>query len=243
MASNEPRSSGRAGAHRALRDVAFERIRDLIVTASIAPGERLIEAALGQRLGMSRNPVRESLKLLEREGFVTISAYRGAVVSQIGRKEAMDIFEIRELLDSFAAAQAARKFTPADLEHLRGVLAAGARALAKGDFARLASDNGRFHAKVHAMSGNVELIRSLERLRLKVGWMFAGYASTRGESAWVEHQALVDAIAAGDAEGAAECSRQHIAGSRVAYLHLLDHREAIREDGADAASVMSAAAT
>ena len=62
------------------------------------------------------------------------------------------------------------------------------------------------------MSGNVELIRSLEGLRLKVGWMFAGYAAT-GESSWVEHQALVDAISRGDADGAAEISRQHIAGS------------------------------
>ena len=148
--------------HRALRDVAFERTRDLIVTGEIAPGERLIEEALGQRLGMSRNPVRESLKILEREGFVTISPFRGAVVSQIGHKEAMDIFEIRELLDSFAAAQAARKYTAADLRQLRSILSAGAKALAKGDIAKLSADNGRFHSKVHEMSGNVELIRSLE---------------------------------------------------------------------------------
>ena len=71
-------SSGKVtSTHRALRDVAFERTRDLIVTGEVAPGERLIEEALGQRLGMSRNPVRESLKILEREGFVTISPFRG----------------------------------------------------------------------------------------------------------------------------------------------------------------------
>jgi DNA-binding GntR family transcriptional regulator len=235
-------SSGKAtSTHRALRDVAFERTRDLIVTGEVAPGERLIEEALGQRLGMSRNPVRESLKILEREGFVTISPFRGAVVSQIGHKEAMDIFEIRELLDSFAAAQAARKYTAADLRQLRGILSAGAKALAKGDIAKLSADNGRFHSKVHAMSGNVELIRSLERLRLKVGWMFAGYAATRGESSWVEHQALVDAISRGDADGAAEISRQHIAGSRVAYLNLLEQRPAMVEDDNGDASLISAA--
>jgi len=232
-----------ASTHRALRDVAFERTRDLIVTGEIAPGERLIEEALGQRLGMSRNPVRESLKILEREGFVTISPFRGAVVSQIDHKEAMDIFEIRELLDSFAAAQAARKYTAADLKQLHSILSAGARALAKGNIAKLSADNGRFHAKVHEMSGNVELIRSLEGLRLKVGWMFAGYAATRGESSWVEHQALVDAISRGDADEAAEISRQHVAGSRIAYLNLLEEREALAEVDAGDASLISATAT
>jgi DNA-binding GntR family transcriptional regulator len=221
MARKELMPKVRSGSHVALRDVALERIRDLIVSGSIAPGERLVEEALGQRLGMSRNPVRESLKILEREGFVTISPYRGAVVSQIGRKEAMDIFEIRELLDSFAAAQAARMVTEADLEQLQSILSAGTRALAEGDFAELAAHNGRFHAKVHAMSGNAELIHSLERLRLKVAWMFAGYAPTRGEAAWNEHAALVDAIANGDAERAAESSKLHVARSRTAYLDLL----------------------
>jgi DNA-binding GntR family transcriptional regulator len=233
----------RSGSHLALRDVALERIRELIVSGTIAPGERLVEEALGQRLGMSRNPVRESLKILEREGFVTISPYRGAVVSRIGRKEAMDIFEIRELLDSFAAAQAARKVTEADLEQLRGILFAGAQALDEGDFAELASYNGRFHGKVHAMSGNAELIVSLERLRLKVAWMFAGYAATRGEAAWSEHAALVEAIAHGDAERAAESSKVHVARSRAAYLDLLGAREATDGVGPEIAEMISAVAT
>ena len=86
------------------------------------------------------------------------------------------------------------------------------------------------------MSGNVELIRSLGGLRLKVGWMFAGYAATLGESSWVEHQALVDAISRGDADGAAEISRQHIAGSRLAYLNLLEQRPALAEDDSGDAS-------
>jgi DNA-binding GntR family transcriptional regulator len=192
------------------------------VSGAIAPGERLIEESLGQRFGMSRNPVRESLKILEREGFVTISPYRGAVVSRIGRKEAMDIFEIRELLDSFAAAQAARTATPADLGGLREILQLGARAIQKGELTKLGILNGRFHAKVHDMAGNAELSRSLERLRLKVEWMFAGYVATRGEVAWLEHQQLADTIAAGDAEVAARLSKEHVAKSRLAYLELLD---------------------
>jgi DNA-binding GntR family transcriptional regulator len=229
---------GQSRNRRALRDVAFAKIRELIVSGAIAPGERLIEESLGQRLGMSRNPVRESLKLLEREGFVTISPYRGAVVSRIGRKEAMDVFEIRELLDSFAAAQAARTATPADLDELREVLKLGARAIEKNELGKLGMLNGRFHAKVHDMAGNVELSHSLERLRLKVEWMFAGYVATRGEVAWVEHQQLADTIESGDAERAAQLSQEHVAKSRLAYLELLDSGDG--DDGAISSSVVTA---
>ena len=229
---------GQSRNRRALRDVAFAKIRELIVSGAIAPGERLIEESLGQRLGMSRNPVRESLKLLEREGFVTISPYRGAVVSRIGRKEAMDVFEIRELLDSFAAAQAARTATPADLDELREVLKLGARAIEKNELGKLGTLNGRFHAKVHDMAGNVELSHSLERLRLKVEWMFAGYVATRGEVAWVEHQQLADTIESGDAELAAQLSQEHVAKSRLAYLELLDSGDG--DDGAISSSVVTA---
>ena len=218
-------TSGQSGNHLALRDVAFTEIRALIVSGTLPPGERLIEESLGQRLGMSRNPVRESLKLLERDGFVTIHPYRGAVVSRIGRKQAMDIFEIRELLDSFAAERAAEVATPADLDGPREVLALGARAIKKRELAKLGTLNGRFHAKVHDLAGNLELSLSLERLRLKVEWMFAGYVATRGEAAWVEHQELIDAIAAGKAKVAAALSKEHVKKSRMAYLKLLDHQD------------------
>jgi DNA-binding GntR family transcriptional regulator len=234
---------GQSRNRRALRDVAFAKIRELIVSGAIAPGERLIEESLGQRFGMSRNPVRESLKILEREGFVTMNPYRGAVVSRIGRKEAMDIFEIRELLDSFAAAQAASTATPADLGGLREILQLGARAIEKGELAKLGILNGRFHAKVHDMAGNAELSRSLERLRLKVEWMFAGYVATRGEEAWLEHQRLADTIAAGDAEVAGRLSKEHVAKSRLAYLELLDRGDGDDDDGSTRALVVATAST
>ncbi len=173
---------------------------------------------------MSRNPVRESLKLLEREGFVTIHPYRGAVVSQIGRKEAMDIFEVRELLDSYAAARAAEHASEDDVVQLQDILELGARAIEKGQLPTLGVLNTRFHAKIHNIGGNIELSRSLERLRLKVEWMFAGYAATRGEAAWVEHQHLADAIRAGDPELAQHCAQDHVAKSRLAYLDLLSSR-------------------
>jgi DNA-binding GntR family transcriptional regulator len=88
------------------------------------------------------------------------------------------------------------------------------------------------------MAGNVELSHSLERLRLKVEWMFAGYVATRGEVAWVEHQQLADTIESGDAERAAQLSQEHVAKSRLAYLELLDSGDG--DDGAISSSVVTA---
>jgi DNA-binding GntR family transcriptional regulator len=212
----------RSNNHVALRDVAFEKIRDMIVSGTLAPGERLIEESLGQQLGMSRNPVRESLKLLEREQFVTIHPYRGAVVSRLGRAEALDVFEIREVLDSFAAGKAATNAKPRDVTRLREILSQGTQMIERGQMSKLGLLNSRFHAAVYAMANNVELRRMLEQLRLKVEWIFAGYSARRGAASWHEHQQLLEAIDAGDADLAGIRSREHVAASKIAYLELLD---------------------
>lgn len=215
------RSSHRA----ALRDIAFEKIRDMIVSGELAPGERLIEESLGRQLGMSRNPVRESLKLLERERFVTIHSHRGAVVSRLGRREALDVFEIREILDAFAARKAAVNARAEDLNRLREILGRGRRAIARGELAKLGALNNRFHATVYAMAGNAELRVMLEQLRLKVEWIFAGYSAQRGAASWYEHEQLLEAIEAGDAELAGRRSTEHVAASKLAYLERLDRSE------------------
>jgi DNA-binding GntR family transcriptional regulator len=210
----------------ALRDVAFGKIRNLIVSGALRPGERLIEESLGQRLGMSRNPVRESLKLLEREGFVTIQPYRGAVVSRLGRREAFEVFELREILDAFAARRAAENASTKDITRLRAILDQGRVAMEQGQLSRLPGLNSRFHSKVYAMAANAELQRSVDHLRLKVEWIFAGYAATRGEAAWTEHTRIADALDARDPVQAARFATDHVERSKRAYIDMLSQLSA-----------------
>lgn len=204
-----------------LRDHAYQTIRSLIVSGQIPSGERLIEEALGQRLGMSRNPVREALKLLAQEGFVSIQAHKGALVGRLNRAAALDVFEMRGVLDGFAARKAADNATPESLRRLQFILGAGEEALGDRRFPILGELNSQFHEEIYAMAGNVELQRALGNLRLKVQWMFAGYAVSRGEAAWEEHCTLFEAMAAGDGDTAARWSSFHVAQSRDAYLALI----------------------
>ena len=204
-----------------LRDHAYEEIQTMIVSGELPSGERLIEEALGHRLGMSRNPVREALKLLEQKGFVSIQPHKGAVVGRLARSQALDVFEMRVVLDGFAARKAAESATEENLAELRSILDAGQEAIAARKFHSLGELNGEFHAAIYAMAGNAELERAVGNLRLKVQWMFAGYAVSRGATAWDEHRTLYDSIANGDGEAAERWSSFHVAQSRDAYLALI----------------------
>ena len=204
-----------------LRDQAYQKIQTMIVSGELPSGERLIEEALGQRLGMSRNPVREALKLLQQEGFVTIQPHKGAVVGRLARAEALDVFEMRVVLDGYAARKAAENATEASLAKLRSILDSGEQAIDDRKFHSLGELNGEFHAGIYAMAGNAELQRAVANLRLKVQWMFAGYAVSRGQTAWDEHCSLYESIEHGDGDSAARWSSFHVAQSRDAYLALI----------------------
>jgi DNA-binding GntR family transcriptional regulator len=204
-----------------LRDRAYRSIQSLIVSGELHPGERLTEQAMGERLGMSRNPVREALKLLEQEGFVVIQPHRGALVGRLDRAEALDVFEMRSLLDGFAARKAAALATDEHLTRLKKILETGDDAIADGRIHVLAQLNSDFHEEIYGVAGNIEVQRAVINLRLKVQWMFAGYAASRGAAAWHEHRTLYESLANGDGDKAAEWSSFHVSQSRDAYLALI----------------------
>ena len=87
-----------------LRDVVFNTLRQAIITGEFAPGERLMEIALAERLGVSRTPVREAIRKLELEGLVTMIPRRGAEVAQITEKNLKDVLEVRRALDAVTEA-------------------------------------------------------------------------------------------------------------------------------------------
>src|SRR5205823_4539741 len=95
--------------HRPLRDVVCDAIREEILAGGHPPGSRLVEWRLAEDLGVSRNPVREALRVLEAEGYVTMVPRRGALVSTIGPTEAEEIFDVRLALEGLVARLAARK--------------------------------------------------------------------------------------------------------------------------------------
>ena len=142
------------GRHRGLRDQVLAEIRQRIVDGDYPPGQRLTEERLAIDFGVSRNPVREALRVVEAEGFVTMTPRRGAVVATPDAETIADLFAVRASLEATAARIAAERASATDIADLRSLLDAARRAMDAADFSRVAQLNNDFHMRVIAITGN-----------------------------------------------------------------------------------------
>jgi DNA-binding GntR family transcriptional regulator len=203
--------------HQTLRVLACDQIREWIVTGRLAPGQRLIEGGLAAQLGVSRIPVREALKQLDAEGFVRITPRRGAVVAQLSESDAEEVYEVRAALESFAARLAAERRTPADIEVIERILAAGRQALQRRNWADVTRLNNEFHDAVAAATRNAHLAALVASYGVRMAWIFSSSARQRGVPAWDEHAQITAAIVEGDRDLAEALTARHIQQSRGAF--------------------------
>jgi DNA-binding GntR family transcriptional regulator len=198
-----------------------------VITGELAPGARLVEDRLADRLGVSRNPVREALQTLASEGFVEILPRRGAVVAQITAEQAEDLFDVRMALEPLAARLAARNADAGAIAQLRGVLDRARVATERGELDELAARNTEFHQLVVAASRNEYLSLLVAPMARRVQWVFRASAATRASHSWTEHERLLQAITAGDEEHAEAVARAHVTAARTSYRQI-SHEGALR---------------
>jgi DNA-binding GntR family transcriptional regulator len=222
--------------HRPLRVVVCEEIRRRILSHDYAPGDRLVEEHIAEELAVSRNPVREALRVLETEGFVQILPRKGAVVADLGVDQEAELYEILLHLESLAAQFAARKATPDDAEQLLDIVERSEAAAAAEDFVAVAELNSEFHTAVVTVARNSHLASVLTQMRTwkrgfshigpaavaRLSYVFAQRAGRRARAAAAEHRALAEAIIAGDEVATASVAKTHIAASRQAYVELAE---------------------
>ena len=110
---------------------AYERLLNAIDSGELAPGSRLLEAQLAERLGVSRTPVREALRRLEAQGLVTHEPHRGVVVAELDYDQLGELYAVREVLEGTAARLAARHASPEEVEVLREMVASPCSGLRK----------------------------------------------------------------------------------------------------------------
>lgn len=201
-----------------LRDQVYDALEGLIINGTLAPGQRLTEGDLAERLGVSRNPVREALNGLSRAGWVELRPRQGAYVRRQTAREGDEFFHVRRMLEIESARLAASRATADTVRSLRDLLTEGWDALDERDQERLLIVNSRFHAAVVELSGNSVLAEMLGLLDKRLRWYFKPVVVLRGPDSWQEHTDLVEAIAARDPERAAEMMRLHTEGTREAYL-------------------------
>lgn len=210
---------GKIGAqHLPLRDQVLAALRKGIISGDYPPGERLTEDRLAEDFGVSRNPVREALRVAEAEGFVVILPRRGAVVASPSSATIADIFAVRERLEPLAARLAAERATPGEVTTLRATLEQARLATEHHDLRRVAELNSSLHLQILEISGNPWLSSIAKALYLHVQWVFQMTVQVRAPHSWDEHIKLVDAIGSGDGELAEVVALSHVgAASKAAH--------------------------
>jgi DNA-binding GntR family transcriptional regulator len=187
-------------------DMVAALIRQLIITGELPAGEQLRQRDLAQRFGVSQTPVREALRRLESEGLVVGDTHRGFTVVEPDDGPVEENFQIRAALESLGASLAARKINAAGIAALRR-LNDRMRELGDGD-PRYADLNRDFHFTVYEHAGSPLL---LSLMRLLWASLHGGpkVLRTHAESAR-QHDAIIDALSAGNAAAASERTYQHI---------------------------------
>ncbi len=198
--------SGPAASYLSKTDMVAALIRELIITGELTAGEQLRQRDLAQRFGVSQTPVREAMRRLESEGLVIGDTHRGFTVVAADDGPVEENFQIRAALEALGASLAARKIDAAGIARLHDLnrLMAG---LAEDD-PRYAELNREFHFTLYEYSRS-PLLMSLMRLLWASLQPGPRVLRTHAESAR-QHDAILDALRAGDAEAAAALTHRHI---------------------------------
>ncbi|MBI1847964.1 MAG: GntR family transcriptional regulator [Candidatus Rokubacteria bacterium] len=216
MARSQPRPS--------LAEHVYASLRRALVEREFDPGEPLTEHELCRRFKVSRTPVREALKKLERDHLVRVVPKKGAFVQTLGHAEIRDLYQLREALEALAVRLAAPRIERADLEdferRFRELRARGAR-LAYTDVRRLGEE---FHLFLLKASGNGKLVQVLEEIREQIQsvWTMSILAPRRIQALVREHLAIVTALGRGESACAERLMGAHVRRVREAIFTLVD---------------------
>ena len=187
---------------RPLHSEVADRLRDLIVQGELAPGDRLNEALLTERFGISRTPLREAIKMLASEGLVQLLPNRGAIVMSITRKSARDMFQLIGVLESLAGELACERATPREIDEIAGLHEQMRRHHQHRELNEYFRLNQDIHQRIVDCAGNAELADVHRRLsvRLRRARYMANYSKERWDEAMAEHEQILEALTRRDAK-------------------------------------------
>jgi DNA-binding GntR family transcriptional regulator len=210
-----PTSEGSVGsAHLPLRDLVATELRRLILDGTLRPGERLIEDRLAELLGVSRNPIREAIRMLEAEGFLDVTARRGSFVATLSASQATDLFEVRLALEPLGARLAAARPNRSHTGRMKQILADVQTSPDSFELDTLSELHTELHALIFEMTGNSYLIAMAIPMVKRGQWLLRQSAPLRMPEAWSEHHWLIAAIESGDPELAEAAARHHVLSVR-----------------------------
>jgi DNA-binding GntR family transcriptional regulator len=204
-------------------------IREAIVDGRLVPGERLREEELAAELGISRTPVREALLVLQTEGLVDAAPNRGAAVRAHDAADLDDLYQLRALLEGYAARRAASRITP---EQIASLWASCERfdAIGDRDVRELVKENLLFHNTILEAAGSARAA-SMARKVIELPLVYKSYIWYSPDQKRISahyHRLVTKALEAGDAERAELVMKEHVFEGRdilVAHVRELEVRE------------------
>ena len=205
-----------------------QEIERRILTGEIKAGERIGEAALAESLGVSRGPVREAMRGLERAGLVEINANRGAIVRSIGLDEVVGLYELRGTIFALACERVARRPTAAVMATLLAQVEGMETAVREDALDTYYRLNVEFHASLLEMSGNARARSTYEGV-VKEMHLFRRRSLSKVpnvDASLAEHRDILDAIERSDADAAREAGRIHVVHGCRRFLDTLDEADA-----------------
>jgi len=201
-----------------LRDSVTEALRGRIVSGELAPGTRVVERRVAEQLGVSRVPVREALRVLEREGFLEERATRGMVVRRLDADDVAMLFAVRESLEAVLSHRLVAVLDAEGLATLDDLVSRADAHTRAGRHAEAVGANAAFHDALVELARSRVLSSIIEPVAGRMAWLLNQHTEPAAMAA--EHRSIVEALRSRDADRAAAVFRDHLASSRAAVTSL-----------------------
>lgn len=190
-----------------LVEQVYRRLLDAISEGALAPGQRITQEDIAEQLAVSRQPVLQALRLLKKDGFVQDAPGRGLLVAPLDATWTLNVYQVRGVLDALAARLAAEQRFQLDPK----LIEQGRKAARGRNVKAMIDADAAFHDAIYAASGNPLIEQSAHQhwghLRRVMGAVLQ--QSGQREPVWDEHEAIAEAIAAGDADTASRLMQEH----------------------------------
>lgn len=210
-----------------LRDVVFNTLREAILKGDLKPGERLMELQLASKLGVSRTPIREAIRMLEQEGLAVTTPRKGAEVAKMTLKDMEDVLEIRDALDELAVRIACQKISDEQLKQLEDMKELFEKSTQTGNVKKIAEADVTFHDVIYEATGNPKLVTLLSNLREQVYRYRVEYIKDPKNypTLIAEHEAILESLKNRDVKNAVEAMHVHVANQAEAVKTVIQEQE------------------
>lgn len=207
-----------------LRDVVFNTLRRAILKGELKPGERLMEIALADKLGVSRTPIREAIRKLELEGLVVMAPRKGAKVASITERDLNDVLEVRKGMEVLAISLACKRITGEELEKLESIEQSFQSLIESGNLTELAEMDVKFHDTIYQATNNQRLVQLLNNLREQMYRYRMEYLKDIAVRRTLaeEHKAICEALRGRDESKAQNYVSVHIDNQQKAIIRSLN---------------------